>query len=70
MAFVFKAEKNQQVEDKGLHDLGPGEYSGPQVYKIKKAFAPFNSTSVRQQRQKPKFVTPGPGSYQVQRDST
>ena len=69
MAFVYKAERGP-LEDKLMNELGPGEYQGPNVYKIKKAFAPFNSTASRQNRQKTKLITPGPGSYQIQRDST
>jgi len=42
MAFVYKADRI--MESKINNELGPGEYKGPEVYKVKKAFAPFNST--------------------------
>jgi hypothetical protein len=49
MAFVYRSEK-QSVNLRKPSTVGPGSYIAHLHYEIKKNFAPFNGTTIRQER--------------------
>ena len=62
MAFVSRAERSMDYMGKPATELGPGSYVGQDQPKQQHAYAPFSSTTTRDQNMGQAF-TPGPGSY-------
>ena len=65
MAFTSKSERSLLTFKIGATDhVGPGAYGGHVKYKTKQSYAPFSSTSHRDEK-KSGIVPPGPGTYNL-----